>query len=182
MIGALEGAIGVGMVAMAISQANRQTPATPLFYRAYTVTLGVGALWMLLSLLLSFAPVTKDMTAKVTVVGPGLMMVVQTGVKTRDCRWLKSDAYVTDVEGVLDPSGELVSELSARRAAAMIRDGTVSGGMIPKIVAALRALDGGAAVHIIDGRVEHALLLELLTDTGVGTMLRTELDGAEEES
>ena len=99
MIGAIEGVLGVGMVAMAISQANRQTPATPLFYRAYTAALGVGALWMLLSLLLSFAPVTKDMTAKVTAVRPGLMEVVQTGVKTRNCRWLKSDAYVTDAEG-----------------------------------------------------------------------------------
>jgi len=81
---------------------------------------------------------------------------------------------LTDVEGVRDAQGELISVLSSTRAMAMIRDGTVSGGMIPKVVAALRALDGGATVHIIDGRVEHALLLELLTDTGVGTMLRAE--------
>ncbi|GAC1338772.1 MAG: acetylglutamate kinase [Candidatus Dormibacteria bacterium] len=82
---------------------------------------------------------------------------------------------LTDVEGVRDARGELIPELSASRAAEMLRDGTVSGGMIPKLVAGLRALDGGATVHIIDGRVEHALLLELLTDTGVGTMLRAEL-------
>ncbi len=88
---------------------------------------------------------------------------------------------LTDVEGVLDAAGELVSELSAARAAAMLRDGSVSGGMIPKVVAALRALAGGATVHIIDGRVEHALLLELLTDTGVGTMLRAAPDAAEED-
>lgn len=86
---------------------------------------------------------------------------------------------LTDVEGVRDARGELVSELSATRATEMIRDGTVSGGMIPKVSAALRALDGGASVHIIDGRVEHALLLELLTDTGVGTMLRAELEEEE---
>ena len=99
MIEAIEGMLGLGIVAMAISQANRQSPATPWYFRAYTAAIGVGAMWMLLSLGLSFAPVTKDMTAKVTAVGPGLMMVVQTGVKTRNCRWLKSDAYVTDVEG-----------------------------------------------------------------------------------
>ena len=99
MIGAIEGVLGVGMVAMAISQAKDQTPATPPLRRYSTAALGVGAMWMLLSLLLSFAPVTKDMTAKVTVVGPGLMLVVQTGVKTRDCQWLKSDAYITDPKG-----------------------------------------------------------------------------------
>ena len=99
MIEAIEGMLGLGMVAMAISQANRQTPATPWYFRAYTAAIGVGAMWMLLSLGLSFAPVTKDMTAKVEAVRPGLILVVQTGFKTRRCKWLRSDAYITDADG-----------------------------------------------------------------------------------
>jgi len=78
---------------------------------------------------------------------------------------------LTDVDGVRDRGGALVSELDAQSARRLLDDGTVSGGMIPKIGAALRALDGADAVHILDGRVPHSVLLELLTATGVGTMM-----------
>jgi len=77
---------------------------------------------------------------------------------------------LTDVDGVRGADGELISELDARGVQALIASGAVSGGMIPKVGAALRALDAASTSHIIDGRVPHALLLELLTERGVGTM------------
>ncbi|MHB8508230.1 MAG: acetylglutamate kinase [Candidatus Dormibacteria bacterium] len=78
---------------------------------------------------------------------------------------------LTDVEGVMDQSGRLVSEIVAHDVTARIEDGTISGGMIPKARACVRALAGCDKAHIIDGRVPHALLLELLTEQGVGTMV-----------
>ena len=77
---------------------------------------------------------------------------------------------LTDVEGVRDAAGELLSELDASRADQLVAQGVVTDGMIPKVHAALRAVDGGTDAHIIDGRVPHSLLLELLTERGVGTM------------
>ncbi|MGH7723779.1 MAG: acetylglutamate kinase [Candidatus Dormibacteria bacterium] len=77
---------------------------------------------------------------------------------------------LTDVDGVHDRDGALLSELDRPHAARLVGDGVIAGGMIPKVRAALRALDGTDAAHIIDGRVPHALLLELLTAEGVGTM------------
>jgi acetylglutamate kinase len=77
---------------------------------------------------------------------------------------------LTDVDGVHDRDGTLISELDRDRANALALDGVITGGMLPKVRAALRALDGVEAAHIIDGRVPHALLLELLTSEGVGTM------------
>ncbi len=78
---------------------------------------------------------------------------------------------LTDVEGVRDGSGELLSSVNRATADRLIASGAVSGGMIPKLRAALRALDAVEAAHIIDGRVSHSLLLELLTESGVGTMV-----------
>ncbi|MGO8686611.1 MAG: acetylglutamate kinase [Candidatus Dormibacteria bacterium] len=78
---------------------------------------------------------------------------------------------LTDVEGVRGADGELLSVLDAATADRLIQDGAISGGMIPKVRAALRALDAVAASHIIDGRVSHSLLLEVLTEKGVGTMV-----------
>jgi acetylglutamate kinase len=78
---------------------------------------------------------------------------------------------LTDVEGVRDGDGKLISALDASGAESLIAAGVVTGGMIPKVRAALRALDGVVASHIIDGRVPHSLLLELLTESGVGTMV-----------
>ena len=88
--------------------------------------------------------------------------------------------YLTDVPGVLtdvaDP-GSLLSALSAARARLLIADGVISGGMIPKVEACLDAVDAGVgAAHILDGRVPHVVLLELLTDAGVGTKI-TRSDG-----
>src|SRR5688572_10504459 len=77
---------------------------------------------------------------------------------------------LTDVEGVKGRDGVLVPTLTVREAQALIADGTISAGMIPKIECCIAALQGGVQqAHVIDGRVRHALLLELLTNRGVGT-------------
>jgi acetylglutamate kinase len=81
---------------------------------------------------------------------------------------------LTDVD---DPTS-LVSRLSVARARLLIADGVIAGGMIPKVDAALAAVEGGVgSAHILDGRIPHVVLLELLTDAGVGTMI-TRADGA----
>ena len=77
---------------------------------------------------------------------------------------------LTDVEGVMDKSGSLISSIKAGAVEEMLEDGTISGGMIPKIQCAMEALQQGVErVHIIDGRKSHAVLLELFTDKGIGT-------------
>ncbi|MDP3182752.1 MAG: acetylglutamate kinase [Desulfobaccales bacterium] len=77
---------------------------------------------------------------------------------------------LTDVPGVLDQNGNLESSLTRDAALAMIKDGTITGGMIPKINCCLEALAAGVAkAHILDGRTPHAVLLEIFTDHGVGT-------------
>jgi acetylglutamate kinase len=82
--------------------------------------------------------------------------------------------YMTDIEGV-KISGSMVSHLSQNEAEKYIADGTISGGMIPKVESALSALESGVQkVHIIDGRVEHALLLEIFTQEGIGTEIVSE--------
>ena len=79
---------------------------------------------------------------------------------------------MTNTPGVLDKDGNLLRELSARKIDAMFDDGTISGGMLPKISSALDAARNGVkSVHVVDGRVPHCLLLEVLTDRGVGTMI-----------
>lgn len=79
---------------------------------------------------------------------------------------------LTNTPGVLDKNGELLRSLSAQTIDELFQDGTISGGMLPKISSALDAARFGVnAVHIIDGRVPHCLLLEILTDRGVGTMI-----------
>ncbi|WP_369951839.1 acetylglutamate kinase [Limnohabitans sp. TS-CS-82] len=81
---------------------------------------------------------------------------------------------LTNIRGVLDKQGELMTELTPRRIEELITDGTISGGMIPKIAGALDAANSGVkAVHIIDGRVPHAMLLEVLTEQAFGTMIRS---------
>ncbi len=77
----------------------------------------------------------------------------------------------TDVPGVKDEDGQVVPELSRDHVERMIRDGVIHGGMIPKIEACLRALDTVPRAHVLDGRVPHALIRELFTREGVGTML-----------
>ncbi len=81
---------------------------------------------------------------------------------------------LTNTPGVLDKDGNLVTDLTPRDIDNMVADGTLSGGMLPKISSALDAARNGVkGVHIIDGRVPHALLLEILTQHGVGTMIRS---------
>ena len=81
---------------------------------------------------------------------------------------------LTNTPGVLDKAGKLLTDLSARAIDEMFADGTIHGGMLPKISSALEAAKSGVnAVHIIDGRVPHALLLEILTEQAYGTMIRS---------
>ncbi len=79
---------------------------------------------------------------------------------------------LTDVEGVLDSAGSLIAQLTESEVAKHLEEGTIAGGMIPKVECCLRALRAGVArSHIVDGRVLHAILLEVFTDGGVGTLL-----------
>lgn len=81
---------------------------------------------------------------------------------------------LTNTPGVLDKHGQLLTNLSAREIDALFADGTISGGMLPKIGSALDAAKNGVnTVHIIDGRVPHAMLLEVLTESAYGTMIRS---------
>ena len=83
--------------------------------------------------------------------------------------------FLTDVPGVLDKDGNLIKKLSVAQAKALIKDGTISGGMIPKVETCIEALEQGAdAVVIVNGKVPHAVLLELFTEHGAGTMLVAE--------
>jgi acetylglutamate kinase len=89
---------------------------------------------------------------------------------------LKAEKLVvmTNTPGVLDKNGKLLTGLTPKKIDFLVADGTLSGGMLPKISSALDAARNGVkSVHIIDGRVEHALLLEILTDEGVGTLIRS---------
>lgn len=82
---------------------------------------------------------------------------------------------LTDVEGVKDNSGKVIYEVHQREILDMIDDGTISGGMVPKVLGCLEAIDGGVTgVHIIDGRIPHCLLLEIFTKTGIGTMIKSD--------
>jgi len=90
---------------------------------------------------------------------------------------LKAEKFLllTDVEGVIDEKGELVPTLDAKRARRLIAQKVISSGMIPKVNCCLEALEGGVTkTHIIDGRVEHAILLEMFTDVGIGTQIYKE--------
>ena len=81
---------------------------------------------------------------------------------------------LTNISGVLDKAGQLLTNLTARRIDELFADGTISGGMLPKIAGALDAAKSGVnSVHIIDGRVPHVLLLEILTELAFGTMIRS---------
>jgi acetylglutamate kinase len=80
---------------------------------------------------------------------------------------------LTNVQGVLDKEGGLLTGLTAYQVRNLIEDGTIQGGMLPKIQCALEAVRGGVkAAHIIDGRLEHAVLVELFTDEGIGTLIK----------
>jgi acetylglutamate kinase len=88
---------------------------------------------------------------------------------------LKAEKLIllTNTAGLLDKQGELLTGLGVDDVGALIEDGTIHGGMLPKIRCALSAVNSGvSAAHIIDGRVEHAVMIELFTDEGVGTLIR----------
>lgn len=91
--------------------------------------------------------------------------------------------YVNDVPGVIGPGGDLLSELGVQETLDLLANGDViAGGMIPKLESAVRALKAGVArVHLLDGRVEHSLVLELFTPEGVGTMIRVDRPAGDPE-
>jgi acetylglutamate kinase len=79
---------------------------------------------------------------------------------------------LTDVEGVKDASGRLVRRLGRAEARKLVDEGTIRGGMIPKVQCCLDAVSGGVErAHVVDGRILHAILLEIFTDVGVGTLI-----------
>ena len=79
---------------------------------------------------------------------------------------------LTNIEGVKNKNGEVLTGLSRKQVAMLVADKTLQGGMLPKVQCAIEALNGGvSSAHIIDGRVEHAVLLEIFTDEGVGTLI-----------
>jgi acetylglutamate kinase len=81
---------------------------------------------------------------------------------------------LTNIKGVLNKAGELITDLTPRQIDELIADGTISGGMLPKLAGAIDAAKSGVnAVHVVDGRVPHAMLLEILTDQAYGTMIRS---------
>jgi acetylglutamate kinase len=89
---------------------------------------------------------------------------------------LKAEKLIllTDVPGVKDREGNLLSSITLPEVPRLIEDGTITGGMIPKVTCCVDALQEGAGkAHIIDGRVEHAVLLEMFTDVGIGTEIRS---------
>ena len=89
-------------------------------------------------------------------------------------RALQAEKFIllTDVEGVRDASGRLIGQLNEPEVKKLLEEGTIQGGMIPKVECCLEALRGGVArAHIVDGRILHAILLEIFTDGGVGTLL-----------
>jgi acetylglutamate kinase len=89
-------------------------------------------------------------------------------------RALQAEKFIllTDVEGVRDASGRLIGQLTEPEVKKLVEEGTIQGGMIPKVECCLEALRGGVArAHIVDGRILHAILLEIFTDGGVGTLL-----------
>ena len=80
---------------------------------------------------------------------------------------------LTDVVGVLDKKGDLIAEMTLKKAKALLKDGTIDGGMIPKVNTCLGAIEGDVeGAVIIDGRVEHAILIELFTEGGAGTLIK----------
>jgi acetylglutamate kinase len=80
---------------------------------------------------------------------------------------------LTDVPGIIDKNGKTVSTLKSGQIKKLVQDGTITGGMLPKVQACLRAIEGGVAkTHIVDGRVPHCLLLEVFTKEGIGTEIQ----------
>ena len=78
--------------------------------------------------------------------------------------------FLTDVKGILDKDGKMISTLNRKGALRLIKKGVITSGMLPKVKACLDAIDGGVKkTHIIDGRITHSILLEIFTKKGIGT-------------
>ena len=134
-------------------------------------------------------PETVDVTVLEQILGRGLIPVLAPITTSTDgCTYnVNADTFagaiagalkakrlvlLTDVPGVLDKSKQLISEMSADDARRLIADGTITGGMIPKVETCINALEAGVeGVAILSGKVEHAVLIELLTDAGAGTLM-----------
>ena len=120
-----------------------------------------------------FVPVIAPIAASSTIGHPGFninadLAASQIAVALQARKVL----FLTDTAGVLDKQMNLITNLDIARTEALKADGTISGGMVPKVDACIEALRGGVKkAHIIDGRVEHSLLLEILTSSGVGTCI-----------
>ena len=81
--------------------------------------------------------------------------------------------FLSDIDGVLDKEGKLISKLDEKLINKFKKDGTISGGMIPKMDACLECVKAGAgSAHIINGKIPHSLLLELFTDDGIGSLIK----------
>ena len=84
--------------------------------------------------------------------------------------------FLSDIDGVLDKEGNLISKLDAALISKLKKDGTIAGGMIPKVDACLQCVRNGAsAAHIINGKIPHSILLELFTDGGIGSLIKEEI-------
>lgn len=97
--------------------------------------------------------------------------------KIAECLQAEKLMLLTNVAGLQDKQGEVLTGLTTQQVEELIKDGTIYGGMLPKIDCALDAVKAGVtSAHIIDGRVPHAVLLEIFTDTGVGTLITNHSD------
>ena len=120
-----------------------------------------------------FVPVIAPIAASANVGHPGFNInadlaasQVAIAIKARKV------VFLTDTSGVLDENMELISTMDIEKTNALKKDGTINGGMVPKVDACIEALRGGVKkAHIIDGRVEHSILLEILTSSGIGTCI-----------
>ena len=121
----------------------------------------------------NFVPVIAPIAASTQVGHPGFNINADLAAsKIAAALKAKKIIFLTDTPGVLDKEGKLISTLTAEKIDLLKKDGTISGGMIPKVDACLEAIEGGVEkAHIIDGRVEHSLLLEIFTSEGIGTQV-----------
>lgn len=120
-----------------------------------------------------FIPVIAPIASDGSVGHPGYNINADLAAsKIAEAIGAKKVVFMTDTPGVLDGDGKLLSTLSEAQVEALKQNGTIHGGMVPKVDACIGAIDGGVEkAHIIDGRIEHAILLELFTEEGIGTQI-----------
>jgi acetylglutamate kinase len=121
----------------------------------------------------NFVPVIAPIAASSEIGHPGYNINADLAAsKVAGALKAKKIIFLTDTPGVLDKDGRLISTLTKEKIELLKKDGTISGGMIPKVDACLEAIEEGVQkAHIIDGRVEHSLLLEIFTSEGIGTQV-----------